>query len=378
MSPRKRSKSKTGWPRNLYERDGYFSWRHPRTREEFGLGRDKRKAFDQAIEANHSIAATHYRDEPRLIHRITGEADRSVGKWNEKYQAMLGKPEHGYAAVTLRSYKSLGKRMVTMFAAETPLQTITALKVSEILDTVGVTEGKARLAQALRNFMRDSFREAKVQGWFVGENPVLDTKLSVSPTVMRSRLSLEVFQRVYSATKLDWLRNAMALALVSAQRREDIALAQFKAFHDGAWWCVQESEKSDDAHRIVIPFELRLDSFGMSLEDVVKQCRRTGVASHFLIHQTVNRGNSPVGRQIWIDTLSHRFAEAVNALDIDWAPKTPPTFHEIRSLSERLYSAQGGVNTQELLGHNDAETTAMYHDSRGSEWVRIKVEGASK
>lgn len=372
MSPRRRGKDKGNWPRNLYERKGYFSWRHPETREEFGLGRDQRKAFDQAIEANHKIATTA-KDEPRLIHRITGDAERSVGKWNEKYQAMLALPQHGYAAVTLKSYKSLGKRMVAMLGATTPVQTIAALKVSEILETVGVTEGKARLAQALRNYMRDSFREAKVQGWFVGENPVQDTKLAVSPTVMRSRLSLEVFRRIYDATKLEWLRNAMALALVTAQRREDIAVAQFKAFHDDAWWCVQESEKSDDPHRLVIPFELRLDAFGMSLEDVVKQCRRTGVASQFLIHQTVNRGNSPIGRRIWIDTLSHRFAEAVTALDMDWAPKTPPSFHEIRSLSERLYSAQGGVNTQELLGHKEADTTAMYHDSRGSEWVRIKV-----
>lgn len=372
MSPRRRGKHKGDWPRNLYERGGYFSWRHPDTREEFGLGRDKRKAFDQAIEANHKIAANS-KDEPRLIHRITGEADRSVMKWNEKYQALLAKPEQDYAAVTLKSYKSLGKRMVRMLGADAPLQTVTALKVSEALETVAVTEGKARLAQALRNFMRDSFREARVQGWFVGENPVLDTKLSVSVEVKRARLSLEVFNHIYQATELDWLRNAMALALVSGQRREDIAVAQFKAFHDGGWWCVQESEKGADPHRIFIPLELRLNAFGMSLEDVLKQCRRTGVASHFLIHQTVNRGNSPVGRRIWIDTLSHRFAEAMEALKIDWAPKTPPTFHEIRSLSERLYAEQGGVNTQELLGHKDPETTALYHDSRGSEWVRIKV-----
>lgn len=370
MSPRKRSKAKGNWPTNLYERGGYFSWRHPTTREEFGLGRDQKKAFDQAIEANHKIEG--FKDEaPRLIHRITGEADRSVGKWNEKYQGMLAKQD--YAAVTLKTYKSLGKRMVTMLKPETPMSTVTALKISEALDIIAVTEGKARLAQSVRGFMRDSFREAKVQGWFVGDNPVMDTKLSVKVEVKRARLSFEVFMQVYRATELDWLRNAMALALVSGQRREDIALAQFKAFHDGGWWCVQESEKGANQHRIFIPNELKLEVFGMSLGDVISQCRRTGVVSKHLIHQTVKRGNSPIGRHIWIDTLSHRFAEAVAGLGIDWAPKTAPSFHEIRSLSERLYAAQGGVDTQELLGHNDAATTALYHDGRGSEWVRIKV-----
>src|SRR6185436_15437634 len=161
--------------------------------------------------------------------------------------------------------------------------------------------------------------------------------------------------------------------LVSGQRREDIAVAKFKDFHDGAWWCVQESEKSANPHRIMIPLELRLHCFGMSLGDVLSQCRRTGVLSKHVIHQTSPRGNSPVGRHIWIDTLSKRFAETLDGLGLDWGQKTPPTFHEIRSLSERLYSAQGGINTQELLGHNDPETTAMYHDTRGSEWVRIKV-----
>lgn len=369
MAPRRRSSGKKGWPANLYERGGYFSWRHPISREEFGLGRDKHAAFAQAVEANLHVA--NLRGKPRLIDKLTGTADRSVSKWDEKYQAMLA--EGDYAAVTLKSYKSLGKRMVTMLEPETPLQAITALRISEGLEHIAKIEGKARTAQALRNFMRDSFREARVQGWYVGENPVMDTKLPVRVEVQRARLSFEIFMQVYETTRFVWLRNAMALALVSAQRREDVVEAQFPHFRDGGWYCEQQSEKSENPHRIFIPLELRLNVFGMSLGDVVSQCRKTGVASRYLVHQTRRRGNSPVGSQIWIDTISRRFHEALMRLGLDWGDKEPPTFHEIRSLSERLYSEQGGVNTQELLGHNDPETTALYHDSRGSEWVRIKV-----
>lgn len=369
MSPRQRSNRKRGWPEHLYERNGYFSWRSPIDGVEHGLGRDRAAAFAQAVEANIHCASLAGR--PRLLDKLTGSADRSVAKWNEKYQGMIAGAD--FAANTLRAYKSLGKRMVTMLKPETPLQSVTALTISEGLEALAKGEGKARTAQALRNYLRDSFREARVQGWYVGENPVLDTKLPVAVEVKRSRLSFEIFMQVYERTELDWLKNAMALALVSGQRREDIALAKFKDFHDGGWWCVQESEKSPNPHRIFIPLELRLTRFGMSLGDVLSQCRRTGVVSKHLIHQTAARGNSPVGRHIWIDTLSKRFAETLDTLGLDWGEKTPPTFHEIRSLSERLYAAQGGVNTQELLGHNDPETTALYHDSRGSEWVRIKV-----
>lgn len=370
MTPRRRSSRKRGWPDHLYERDGYYSWKSPIDGVEYGIGRNKASAFAQAIEANLKVAELIHA--PRLIHRITGDGERTVEAWNRKYLELItttGK----YAAVTLKSYKSLGKRMVRLLGAEAPLVTIKPLKIAEILDATAVTEGKARTAQALRNFMRDSFREARVQGWYTGENPVLDSKLSVKVEVKRARLSFEVFMQVYRRTKLIWLKNAMALALVSAQRREDVAIAQFPAFREGAWWCEQQSEKSQDPHRIQIPLDLRLNVFGMSLGDVVSQCRRTGVLSKFLIHQTTNRGNSPAGRQIWLDTISRRFTDEITALGMDWAPKDPPTFHEIRSLSERLYSDQGGVDTQELLGHLDAETTAGYHDSRGSEWVQIKV-----
>lgn len=369
MSPRQRSKAKRGWPANLYERKGYYSWRHPDTGVEHGIGRDRAAAFTQAVEANIHCAGLAGR--PRLIDRLTGSAERSVAKWNAKYQGMLAKAD--YATNTLRSYKSLGKRMVAMLKPDTPIGGVTALTLSEGLEELAVTEGKARLAQALRNYMRDSFREARVQGWYTLENPVLDTKLPVSVEVKRSRLSLDVFTQVYAATDLDWLRNAMALALVSAQRREDISKVQFRDFDDGGWKCVQSSLKGPNRHRIYIPVELRLDAFGMSLGDVVRQCRRSGIASKYLVHQTAARGNSPLGQRIFIDTLSKRFAETLARLGIEWAEKEPPTFHEIRSLSERLYAEQGGINTQELLGHNDPETTALYHDNRGLDWVRIKV-----
>lgn len=369
MSPRQRSKAKRGWPANLYERHGYYSWRSPIDGVEHGLGRDRVSAFAEAVEANIHCAGLTGR--PRLIDRLTGSADRSIEKWNEKYQGMLAKAD--YAANTLRSYKSLGKRMVLMLKPETPLATVTALAISDGLAALTEGEGKGRTAQALRIYMRDSFREARVQGWYVGENPVIDTRLPVAVEVKRSRLSFEVFMQVYHATDLEWLKNAMALALVSGQRREDIAKAQFKDFHDGGWWCVQSSLKGPRRHRVFIPLNLRLNSFGMSLEDVLGHCRRTGIVSRYLVHQTAARGNSALGQQIWIDTLSKRFAETLERLKLDWGDKDPSTFHEIRSLSERLYSEQGGVNTQELLGHNDPETTAMYHDDRGLDWVRIKV-----
>lgn len=49
-----------------------------------------------------------------------------------------------------------------------------------------------------------------------------------------------------------------------------------------------------------------------------------------------------------------------------------PTFHEQRSLSERLYEAQG-INTHQLLGHSSEKMTAQYHCYRSLDWVKVKV-----
>ena len=55
-------------------------------------------------------------------------------------------------------------------------------------------------------------------------------------------------------------------------------------------------------------------------------------------------------------------------------PENAPTFHEIRSLSKRLYAAQGNVDTKALLGHKDEKTAALYADPRGSEAIRVTVK----
>ena len=52
-----------------------------------------------------------------------------------------------------------------------------------------------------------------------------------------------------------------------------------------------------------------------------------------------------------------------------------PSLHEVRSLSARMYRAQG-IDVQTLLGHKNAEMTALYEDDRGlsaREWKSVPV-----
>lgn len=364
MSPRRRSNGKRGWPRNLYESEGYYTWRHPDSGARFGLGRDRQEAFDQAIEANAHLSGMAKKE--RLVDRlIGGDKPRTLAAWFTRYEEILDNRPKPLAENTRKTYRSNAKRASALFGADTKLRAITALEISDAIDGIAKA-GQERTAQSLRSFLRDSLREAVVQGW-IEKNPAGELK-AARVTVKRARLTLDVLKAVYAAAPQVWLRNAIALALVSAQRREDVALARFADVREGAWWC----EQGKTGARVILPLELRLNAFGMSLGDVMRQCRGTGVLSKHLIHQTTAYGNSPPGQPIWKDTISRRFTDVLAELKFDFEGKQPPTFHEIRSLSARLYKAQGNVNRQELLGHKSADTTLLYEDGRG-EWVKVKV-----
>ena len=120
---------------------------------------------------------------------------------------------------------------------------------------------------------------------------------------------------------------------------------------------------------IKIPLNLKLDTLGLTVGDVIEMCK-SHVKSNYILHHTVKRTTNELGDPIHKDTLSRGFARVRKASKLEWASPKPPTFHEIRSLSERLYKAQG-INTQDLLGHKDQRTTDRYHDLRGSDWTEV-------
>lgn len=112
----------------------------------------------------------------------------------------------------------------------------------------------------------------------------------------------------------------------------------------------------------------------MSIDDVIKQCR-DAVVSKYMIHHLKRQGNAVAGSPVKLGTLSETFAQYRNAAEIGSEPgRTPPTFHEIRSLAARLYANEYGPDVaQAMLGHKSAKMTSLYRDSRGREWTEVKV-----
>lgn len=348
-------------------RDGYYSWRHPETGIEYGLGRDRQDAIKEAIKANASLATKRR----SLLDRINAENGKSWGKWIETYKPILlaGRGDKPLAPNSLKAYRRELRLAASMFDDAKSAAEITTADIVAELDKL-TTAGKSNTAQGMRSHLYESFRQMIVRDWRK-DNPVEAVPHIVS-RVKRSRLSFDVFKRIYEAESLIWAKNVYALALVSGQAREECATALFKDIRDGAWWC----DRKKSGARIILPLELRLDCFGLSLGDVVKQCRSTGVLSKHLIHQTKSWTHSKAGARIAVDTISSHFTTTLEALEIDWEDKAPPTFHEIRSLSGRLYKQEGKVNPQELYGHADEKTTEVYLDERDGkrEWLKVSIK----
>lgn len=364
MAPRQRKPSNLKLPPNTRERDGYYSWRHPVSKQEFGLGRDKRDALAQAIEANMRLAGENPR--PRLVDRLDGDEARTWTRWCDEFEKLLAERES--KANTKRTRKSQLKRLRSCFDANRAAGSIDTRDCAEVLNGLKA-EGKARSAQAFRSFMMDCFDRMIAQGWRK-DNPARVTD-EVKVKVKRARLTFEAFMALYKATGIVWLRNAMALALVAGKDRDSVRNAQFTDFRDGGWW----NERSKTEARVFLPLHLRLDVFGMSLEDVVRQCRSTGIVSAYLIHQTQRAKGARLGKPLHVDMITRRFSEELAKLNLDWGDKEPPTFHEIRSLAARLHQQQGDVDPQQLLSHKDPKSTAIYTDGRG-EWVKLTVRNA--
>lgn len=96
------------------------------------------------------------------------------------------------------------------------------------------------------------------------------------------------------------------------------------------------------------------------------------MVSPYLVHFFHTTSQAERGSQVQATTITTNFSQARDKTGIEWGKGTPATFHEQRSLSERLYKNQG-VDTKVLLGHKTQQQTDKYHDDRGKGWNILKV-----
>jgi len=361
MAPRPRKRSK-GLPPYLYaERDSrtgrtYYVYHGPDGKR-YGLGTDKKDAVRQASDANLRRASTP--DE--LWQRIRRTESPTVADYAQRYQELCNR--RGQKASSRKSRQTRLNRIVSNLGAQY-VSDLTVRQVADLIEAISA-EGKTRLAQTVRNELSLMLDDAMADG-LVEQNVARMTRKE-RHTVQRERLSLDGFWAAYEAAKRrpPWVRRLMELAIVTAQPREVLVAARFSDL-DSEWWWVRRGKTGA---RMKIPLGLRLDAVGWSLRDVVGACRDRVLSPH-LLHHTRRTGKSELGDPVAINTASRRFTDCVR--DAGVGTEHPPTLHEIRSLSLRLHEGEGR-DPQALAGHRSEQTTALYLDSRGSEWVEVRL-----
>ncbi|WP_413724670.1 tyrosine-type recombinase/integrase [Sodalis sp. RH16] len=277
---------------------------------------------------------------------------RRVSTWLTVYEKRL--QAKNFARTTLQ-HKRMMLSVLNRFIGPLPIGSVTPHHVLYFLDFY-VAQGKTRSAAIAHFLIKDVFREAEFSGW-INKNPVTPV-LVPDDVVKRDRLTVDEWQRIYLAAKFqspDYFPLAMLLTLVTAQRRSDIsAMRREQIFDDHL-----HIEQLKTGAKIAIPLDLRLDALGVSVREVIDMCP----GNDFLLSH----------RQIMVHSLSHRFQAVRDAIfPRDQWLGTPPSFHEQRSLAERLYRDQG-INTQRLLGHKYQRTTDRYDDDRGREFRKIII-----
>ena len=356
-----RKKYDANLPRNLTYRkkDKAFYWRNPLTKKELSLGQiSRRDAVAQAIEANNFLSQNY--SPASLIEKIKGVDSLTLSKWLERYALLLQRRDLAANTYKIRANQLA---MIDEKLGGMILKEVGTRNFAEFLDP-WVSEGKNTMAAGLRSVLTDVFREAIVEG-HITVNPVTPTR-TPGIKVKRERLDLEVFAKIRDAANQlpVWFPLAMDLALVTAQRREDVAAMRFSEIRDDRLHVIQQKTGA----MLSIPLSLILPSVGLRLGTVVDRCRLVS-RSDFLI-SSGKRKNSQDG-SIHPDGLTKKFVAARNLTGLKFS-ENPPTFHEIRSLSGRLYEAEYGKEfTQKLFGHKSEKMTEMYLDKRQKEYVMI-------
>ena len=362
MSPARRSSRRRDWPRGLYEvRPGYFIWREP------GVGGKQHtlgamayaQARHEALMANEAIAARR----STLVQRLSGET-HTVAMLLEQLPVAT-------KANTAKGHRSHDKHIIEAMGSMLCLHVQTK-HCAELIEAL-VKAGKPRMAQAVRSRLVGMCQRGAELGWMTGN--VAEVTKRPDAEVQRSRLSLAQFQAIYAKAPevADWLQAAMMLALVTGQDRSTVVAmkrGQVTTIDGERMLVVQRSKTEDTNDPVAIPLRLRLAAVDVTLADLLQSLAT--LRSPFYVHHQRNYGNAPIGAPVFADRLTKAFTEAraLAGIPDEIGGKDAPTFHEIRSLSKRLYDKQGGVDTKVLLGHSTDEAAALYGKSRGSE---IKV-----
>nr|WP_164275896.1 tyrosine-type recombinase/integrase [Stenotrophomonas sp. B1-1] len=354
---RVRKPGRRDWPQNLYaHRDG-FKYRHPLSRKEHSMGKDKAKAFAAAKKLNALLMPSN-----NLVSKVLAPGETVADAITVFRRDDV--PGRKWAPKTAEVYESVIRRIEAGLGSK-PVADVTVKVCATFIREVTESD---RARQQFRLVLGWILACAVEEGW-IDTNPALATR-RFQHERKRVRLTLDMYRAIWDQAS-PWLRNAMDLSLVTLLRREDVVTVKFADVRDGHLWVVPSKTESSTNVRLQI-------AVTGPLLDLLARCR-DDVVSPFVIHRLPEKARPSDKRakdrahhtQVLPEQLSRAFAKARDAAGVDG--DAPPTFHEIRSLGGALLRDAGWTTEQiqALMGHGNASMTEHYLGGHEAPWQPV-------
>ena len=279
---------------------------------------------------------------------------KTVNEWLDVYIKILLERELKYKTLEIKFYLI---KVIRNKIGNKNIRNVTPIDISNLIQ-IYIDQDKRPSAKSMYHLLRDVFREAYAHDWN-DRNPAEPIKCP-KVDVKRSRMILNEFKKIVEAAdknpRYHYIRDAMLTGIVTAQRRADIST--MKKTHVKRNYLQIQQQKTGS--KIALPVKLKCKKIGISIQDIINQSPAQYVVTK-------------KGKQVLPKQITSGFARLRDKVfSRDHWPGTPTTFHEIRSLAERLYREQK-IDTMTLLGHKSQAMTDRYNDSRGREWRYLKV-----
>lgn len=343
-----------GLPPNLFydKTNKMFRYRRPDSGKFTPMGKDRMKAVSAARQLNTLLMVGQ-----DLVAKVIGTRCTLSQFIDDRYLSKII-PERNLAQKTLSDYQSK-LIYIRKTLGDMPIDEITVKHIADFLGQYPPTA-----SNRYRSLLMNIFKYAVAEG-LIDSNPAANT-LNRKIIKKRARLNLEQYKIIYYSAE-PWVKNAMALALLTLQRREDIVRMKFSDIKDGFLFVVQQkTAKHGSAAHIKI-------KIGDALTTLIQRCRDS-VVSPFIIHNLPPKSAQSKYKehitQIIPDHLSKKFSQARDTTTLfEGIPgEERPTFHEIRSLGIQLYE-KSGIDAQALAGHTDRKMTEKYKEGHEIEWT---------
>ena len=293
---------------------------------------------------------------------VLGEARVTLGEFLATYERDVLPPRE-LAKATLDLYAVRFKQIRGTFG-EHPIDQITIRMIAEFLEPL-----TPRASNQARAILIDLFNHAAAKG-LCPDNPAANTIPKIEKK-QRKRHTVEGLKAIRDKSPR-WLKNAIDLALITAQRRGDILDMKFEDVRDGYLYVVQnKTEKASDAGWLKIKVTDQLS-------EVITRCRDDILSPYRAPPPGTQKKRE--GKDHWTKVderfLTRAFKDARDAAGCysDLKEEEMPGFHEVRALSLHLYK-RAGKDGQKIAGHTTEGMTVNYQ--KGHEdvvWSEVEAD----